>query len=451
MIYCLHREYIRSETAVRRVGGGRCPSGKTIDFGWNRPVYVAGMASRHRNIWHWPRRAVWAFALSCFLIQPAAAIPEATGVRIGKKGPVTRIVLDLSERIEFRAFTLANPYRLVLDMPMVDWRLRAAVPTGGGDLVTALRFGRFTPRTSRVVLDVSGPIKVDRSFVLPPKDGDSKYRLVIDMRPVSEAEFARLARERRAAASGRTRRPANPLLPKPVRPRGAKRIVIVDPGHGGIDPGTIGRRGTREKTVTLALAKEVKRQLEATGRYKVVLTRDRDYFVSLRGRVAKGRHAGGDLFMSLHADSIKNIRTRGATVYTLSEKSSDAEAAALAAKENRADLIAGVDLANETDEVANILIDLAQRETMNLSARFANILIAEMRKEVKLLRKSRRYGGFAVLKAPDVPSVLIEVGYLSNRIDEGLLRKVSHRRKLARGIVRAVDRYFRQTDKLTRS
>ena len=183
----------------------------------------------------------------------------------------------------------------------------------------------------------------------------------------------------------------------------------------------------------------------------MVLTRERDYFVRLRGRVAKGRQAGGDLFLSLHADSIKNSRTRGATVYTLSEKSSDAEAAALAAKENRADLIAGVDLANETDEVANILIDLAQRETMNLSARFANVLIEEMRKETKLLRKSHRYAGFAVLKAPDVPSVLIEVGYLSNRIDEGLLRKVSHRRKLARGVVRAVDRYFKQTDKLTRS
>ncbi len=403
-------------------------------------------------MWHWPRRIVWAFALSCFLVQPAAAIPEATGVRVGQKGQVTRIVLDLSERIEFRAFTLAKPYRLVLDMPMVDWRLQAAVPTGAGDLVTALRFGRFTPRTSRVVLDVSGPIKIERNFVLPPKDGESSFRLVIDMRPVSAAEFARLARERRTRAGSRSRSAPPPSpLPKPVRPRGAKRVVVVDPGHGGIDPGTTGGRGTREKTVTLALAKEVKRQLEATGRYKVVLTRDRDYFVRLRGRVAKARQAGGDLFLSLHADSIKNSRTRGATVYTLSEKSSDAEAAALAAKENRADLIAGVDLANETDEVANILIDLAQRETMNLSARFANVLIEEMRKEIKLLRKSHRYAGFAVLKAPDVPSVLIEVGYLSNRIDEGLLRKVSHRRKLARGVVRAVDRFFRQTDKLTRS
>ncbi len=402
-------------------------------------------------MWQWPRRIVWAFAFSCFLAQPAAAIPEATGVRIGQTGQVTRFVLDLSERIEFRAFTLAKPYRLVLDMPMVDWRLRAAVPTGAGNLVTALRFGRFTPRTSRVVLDVSGPIEIERNFVLSPKDGESSFRLVIDMRPVSETEFARLARERRASAGRRSRSPSTPLLPKPVRPRGAKRVVVVDPGHGGIDPGTTGGRGTREKTVTLMLAKEVKRQLEATGRYKVVLTRDRDYFVRLRGRVAMGRRAGGDLFLSLHADSIKNRRTRGATVYTLSEKSSDAEAAALAAKENRADLIAGVDLANETDEIANILIDLAQRETMNLSARFANVLIEELRKEVKMLRKSHRYGGFAVLKAPDVPSVLIEVGYLSNRIDERLLRKASHRRKLARGVVRAVDRYFRLTDKLTRS
>ncbi len=408
------------------------------------------MPRKHPNMWRWLRRVALALAAFMVLAAPVAAAPEVTGVRLGERRDATRFVLDLNQSIDYRIFTLANPYRVVLDMPEVKWRLRSEVPVAKGGLVTALRFGHFTPQTSRVVLDLIGPAAVARSFILPPKGGARTYRLVVDLRPVSAAEFAGLA-AKRGAARGLKSSPKAPLLPKPKAPSNGKRMVVIDPGHGGIDPGTTGRRGTREKTITLALAKEVKRQLEATGRYRVRLTRGRDYFVRLRERVARARRAGGELFMSFHADSIPDRRTRGATVYTLSEKASDAEAAALAAKENRSDLIAGVDLDQETDEVANILIDLAQRETMNLSARFASILVRELGQQMKMLRRSHRFGGFAVLKAPDIPSVLIEVGYLSNRTDEKLLRQPAHRAKVARGVVRAVDRYFKQTDKLTRS
>ena len=219
-------------------------------------------------------------------------------------------------------------------------------------------------------------------------------------------------------------------------------MVAIDPGHGGIDPGTTGAKGAREKQITLAMALVLKRQLEASGRYRVRLTRDRDKFVRLRQRVAKARDSNAELFISLHADAIKNRRFRGASVYTLSEVASDKEAEELAAKENKVDLIVGMDFSDKSPEVTNILIDLAQRETMNYAAQFATLLLSELRGSVKVLRNSHRFAGFAVLKAPDVPSVLIEMGYLSNATDEKLLSSAAYRRKLAAAITRAMDGLF---------
>ncbi|MEE1569286.1 MAG: N-acetylmuramoyl-L-alanine amidase, partial [Alphaproteobacteria bacterium] len=212
-----------------------------------------------------------------------------------------------------------------------------------------------------------------------------------------------------------------------------------------------GKSGRFEKVITLAMAKELKKKFEATGRYKVVLTRTRDIFIRLRERLAKARQAQGDLFISLHADSIKNRSIRGLSVYTLSETASDKEAAALARSANKSDLIAGIDLTYETTEVTNILIDLAQRETMNLSAHFANLLITDFRRQVKVLHKTHRFAGFAVLKAPDIPSVLVELGYLSNAGEEQLLRDPKYRGKLGAAIVMAVDKFFAWKDNLHRS
>jgi len=411
---------------------------------------VAAMRGQYPNMCRLLTLAVRALALSCLFVASAMAGPAITGVRVGEHSAATRFVLDVTHPIEYRVFTLAKPYRVVVDMPEVDWQLQSDVALDGTRLISAFRFGRFTPQTTRVVLDAAGPVTVDRTFFLAPNGEVSHHRLVLDLRPVSAAEFERISRERQVAG-GSPLAPAPGVPDRPPRSPGDKRVIVIDPGHGGVDPGTIGVRGTQEKHVTLALAREIAKTLEATGRYEVVLTRDRDYFIPLRGRVAKARQEGGELFVSLHADSIRNRRTRGASVYTLSETASDKEAAALAAKENRSDVIAGVDLANETDEVANILIDLAQRETMNLSARFANLLIGELGNRVKLLRNTHRFAGFAVLKAPDVPSVLIEVGYLSNRLDEMLLRKSNHQRKVASAVAKAIDRFFAETDKLTKS
>jgi len=222
----------------------------------------------------------------------------------------------------------------------------------------------------------------------------------------------------------------------------AKKIIFIDPGHGGVDPGTIGASGTYEKHITLAMARQLKSELNKIGRFQALLTRNRDIFVPLRDRVARARDAGADLFISIHADATKNRKTRGLSVYTLSELASDRETAALAEKENKADLIAGINFSEETPEISNILIDLTRRLSMNESAKFAIGLVRQLRHQTKVLRNTHRFAGFAVLKAPDVPSVLVELGFLSNRKDEKALKDKKFRAKLAKGMVRAVIGYF---------
>lgn len=378
-----------------------------------------------------------------------AATPQATAARVADYKSGARLIVDISADLKVQVFTLANPYRVVIDMPEVDWKVSGDTPFDSHGVITGLRFGRFTPTTTRIVLDLGKPARVAQSFVLAPSASGGPYRLVVDLEPVAPAEFERATNVSRPvgkATASQEKSAAAKTAPKPI-----KRIIVIDPGHGGIDPGTIGRAGTQEKDITLALSVDLKRQLEATGRYTVLLTRQGDEFMALRDRTAFARNANADLFLSIHADSISDVDTRGGSVYTLSERASDVEAAALAAKENKADIIGGVDLSRENGDVANILIDLAQRETMNHSAQFANILIDELGQSIMLLRNTHRFAGFAVLKAPDVPAVLFELGYLSNRTDETLLRRPAHRAKVAAAIVRAVDRYFKQVGPTTRS
>ena len=228
-------------------------------------------------------------------------------------------------------------------------------------------------------------------------------------------------------------------------------LIYIDPGHGGPDPGTIGTTGTYEKDVTLAMAKELQRQLLASGRYRVKMTRDTDKFVALRPRFEMARRDHADMFISLHADANPFFAARGATVYTLSETASNSEAEALAAKENKADLIDGVDLSQQNNTVTSILIDLAQRETKNRSAAFAELLVHDMSQVTLMLRNSHRFAGFAVLKAPDIPSVLIELGYLSDAQDEALLISPLHRTKLAGAMLHAIDGYYTEMASGTRS
>jgi len=245
-------------------------------------------------------------------------------------------------------------------------------------------------------------------------------------------------------------RPA-PAPVAPHRHEDTRRIIVIDAGHGGVDPGAISLGGVFEKSITLGVAAEIERQLGATGRYKVVMTRSDDTFIRLRDRVAIARQVNADLFISIHADSLNDHSIGGMSIYTLSETASDREAEALAAKENKADIIAGVDLRDESPQVSTILIDLAQRETKNLSAKLARSVIDQIGPDRRLLPRPHRFAGFAVLTAPDVPSVLIELGYLSNRTDEQELLDPSHRERFGRGIVRALDGFFTGRERLRRS
>jgi len=227
-----------------------------------------------------------------------------------------------------------------------------------------------------------------------------------------------------------------------AKPAARRRTVVLDPGHGGIDPGAIGLSGVYEKDLALDAARLVAQQLEATKRYRVVLTRTSDEFVPLQDRVARARAADGDLFLSIHADALPDPGMRGASVFTLSEKASDAQAAALAARENKVDLIAGIDLSRHAPEVSSILIDLARRQTNNQSIRLARRLVNDLGHDVAMLNNSHRSAGFAVLKAPDIPSALVEMGCLSNREEEHALRTPSYRQKVAAGIARSINDYF---------
>ncbi|MEM9683343.1 MAG: N-acetylmuramoyl-L-alanine amidase [Pseudomonadota bacterium] len=374
-----------------------------------------------------------------------------SNVRIGVHPDKTRLVVELSGKVPYKVFTLPNPYRVVIDLPEVGWKLANSTKSSRMGVITSYRFGLFQPGNSRLVVDIERPVKLLKHVMLP---ATSRYphRLVFDLQPVTPEEFARS--ERQFASQGWVDRAVRAAIPPPKAPIGLgsqKRLVVLDAGHGGPDPGAISVRGYYEKNLTLQVARSVKQTLESTGRYKVYLTRDKDVFVPLRRRYQLAEEAGGELFISLHADSHRDSRLRGASVYTLSENASDREAAALAAKENRSDAIAGVDLTHQSDAVASFLIELRQRQTLNESALFSEVLLKEIASETRLLRNSHRFAGFAVLKSPDVPSVLVELGYLSNRQDEKVMRTKNFRKKMGRAILRATDAYFERQERLSRS
>jgi N-acetylmuramoyl-L-alanine amidase len=387
--------------------------------------------------------------------------PAVVDVRLGQNGETTRFVLELAEPAAFRIAVLADPYRIVLNGPALAWAAGALAGRGAVAAVAG------DPDAGRIVLDLFGPVEIVQAFALPPQDG-RRHRLVLDLRPTDVAAFG--PEERRIAVGTTDTAPpvpqppvaatpvstlrvpseplptrANRIVPggRPSAERGpSRRVVVVDAGHGGIDPGAIAVTGMHEKEVTLQVARALRTALEATGRYRVVMTRDADVFLALRDRVAIAREAKADLFVSLHADSIDRETVRGLSVYTLSDQASDREAAQLAARENRADALAGVDLARTSDQVARVLVSMAQRHTLNQSRRLANQIVDTMRGEFPLIPRPHRSAGFAVLTAPDVPAVLIEMGYLSSPQDARLLATGAHQQRLARSIARAVDRFF---------
>ena len=366
--------------------------------------------------------------------QPAVV---ATDARLAGDDQRTRLVVDLSASAQIRAFTLADPYRVVIDLPEVAFRLPESAGREGRGLISAYRFGVLAPGRSRIVVDVKKPVAIDKAFVLEPVDGQPA-RLVLDLTPSDRKKFLQ-------SISAAEPDPSDKTATIPTKTADAKELplVVIDPGHGGVDPGAAGPDDASEKDIVLAFAKRLKEKIDASGERRAVLTRDDDTFVSLPGRVEIAQKAGAALMISIHADTLSDpFGVRGATIYTLSDKASDSKAERLAEKENRADLIAGLDLSDEPAEVAGILYELTRRETTSFTEQFAKGLVRELKKSAQLNKNPLRSAGFRVLRAPDVPSVLLELGYLSSKEDAKLMMSEEWRDKTTDAVAQAIDRYF---------
>jgi N-acetylmuramoyl-L-alanine amidase len=410
------------------------------------------------------RAGLCAAALLCLMLEAARAVeslasrpavaaqyPVATAARVAGDARQTRFVLDLDSKVDVRTFLLGDPYRLVLDLPQVTFNLPAGSGTAGRGLIRAFRYGLVMPGGSRVVLDLTGPAKVEKSYVLEAAN-DQPPRLVVELAAVERSAFepSRPDNDRPqlrpaivADASGAvgadvtgTARADKAADPRPV--------VVIDPGHGGVDNGTQAPSGESEKTLVLDFALALRDRIEKTGKYRVVMTRSDDTFVPLGDRVKIARSNMAALFVSIHADALPKREgdAQGATVYTLSERASDAEAERLAEAENKADAIAGIDLTEEPAEVADILIDLTQRETRTFSHRFARVLVNEMKTVARMHKHPLKSAGFRVLKAHDVPSVLVELGYVSNKSDLRHLVSESWRSRTVGSVAQAVDAFL---------
>jgi len=370
----------------------------------------------------------------------AEASVIATDMRMGGDDKQTRFVVDLNRKIDLVAFTLADPYRVVVDLPQTTFTLPAKAGEQARGLVKAFRYGLIMQGGSRIVLDTKGPVRLEKAFVLDAAEGQPA-RLVLDLIATDRTSFMKnIALENRPAHSTSIKpSEAPPKVDGDVRP-----LIVLDPGHGGIDTGTKGSGGELEKDVVLAFAQTLREKLESNGKYRVAMTRADDTFIPLAERVRFARSRNAGLFISVHADALprREGQAEGATVYTLSENASDAEAARLAEAENKADVIAGVDLTTEPDDVANILVDLAQRETKTFSMQFARTLVGELKAAARLHKHPLKSAGFKVLLAPDVPSVLLELGYMSTKDDLKQLTSAAWRARTAQALAQAVDSFF---------
>ena len=386
------------------------------------------------------------FVICGMFFYASEASAGINSLRVGQGVGSVRLVFDSDQSFDYKVFLLSEPRRLIVDTQNIKVNPKIVNELDSNAFVKNARLGTVGVDDVRIAFDLQKPAIVKKAFLLAPQSSFG-WRFVVDLELVSEREFASrlgsshaITNENYKESKMAQKASSNKQYIKEESNK--KKIIVLDPGHGGHDPGAIGYSGVYEKNITLAFGKELKALLDKTGKYKVYLTRSTDKFIPLRDRVKIARKYKADLFMSLHADSAKNRKATGLSVYTLSETASDKEAAALAERENKADVIAGLNLVEHSKEVSDILINLAQRETMNRSSEFAGFMVEEMKKKVKLVNNTHRFAGFAVLKGPDVPAVLLEMGYLSNRQEEKQLQQKSYRKKLGQATVKAIDRYF---------
>jgi N-acetylmuramoyl-L-alanine amidase len=375
----------------------------------------------------------------------AGPVPIVFDARIVGDATRTRFVADITGGVEAAVFTLPDPYRVVVDMSEVGFRLADDAGHQGRGLFSAFRYGLISRGKSRIVLDVTGPVRVDKSFVVPAADGQPA-RLVVDVVPTSREAFLEANRAYRESLSVAGAAKRNRELVSPDTVANALPTVVLDPGHGGIDTGAKGPHGTVEKDLTLAFAQVLEEKLKATGRYNVLLTRTDDSFVALADRVGFARQHKADLFVSIHANTFFGQSVRGAIIYTVSDQASDKMAAEMADSENQSDVLAGIDIKGaDSDEVMDILLDLTRRETHNFGATFARNLVKELKVDTRMFKVPHQEASFKVLEAPDVPSALVELGFLSNPEDEKNLQSDEWRSKTADSMVRAIDDFFETT------
>jgi N-acetylmuramoyl-L-alanine amidase len=369
-------------------------------------------------------------------------------VRVETEGPVTRLIFETSARVEAEAYVMSNPDRVIIDLPEVNFQLPPKAgqpePVARGKkvpakVVSSFRFGQFAAGKARVVVDLGRPAVVKATHAVPRIGG---FDLIIEMQEADPAAFAQAVKQ---ATQEAVAREILADVPKRGDQKGSAGlpVIVIDPGHGGIDVGAQASGNVQEKDIVFDFAKTLRTQLEKTGRYRVVMTRSGDVFVPLGERVKTARDANADLFISIHADILSDPQgVSGATVYTVSDKASDREAARLAEKENLADSVAGLEGKEDAGDVSDILFDLTRRETRTWSHAFARTLVNYWGEAGPLNKNPHRSAGFRVLKAPDVPSVLLELGYLSNARDTAALTRPEWRGRAAEAMVKAVDAFF---------
>ncbi len=379
------------------------------------------------------KQTLLAAQIICCFLGSLVATPTLAGttqinaVRMWAGPESTRVVFDVDGRLEHNVFVLSNPDRVVIDLANTSF----ASPVGDLDyrnsLVKGIRSGVQQNNALRVVLDMKAS-SIPKSFLLNPT-AHYGHRLVIDLEPVSSPSTVTPDKELPITAS--------------IPALGRDAVVAIDAGHGGDDPGALGKRGTREKDVALSIAKRLEKLLSAQKGIKPVLIRTGDYYISLRGRIRKAREAKADLFISIHADAFKNGNAKGASVYVLSKKGASSEAARwLAASENNSDLIGGVSLDDKDDLLASVLLDLSQNATQAASMDVGSRVLQELVNTGEVHKDQVEHAGFVVLKSPDVPSLLVETGFISNRQEESLLRSPRHQQRIASAIYKGIKRYF---------
>jgi len=367
------------------------------------------------------QRLIETFGFGVLLFAASGAnAAEIKAVQVSTLGDNTRVVFNLTSTLDYKLFEIANPDRIVLDLRASSFADDFVAPQGRG-LLKSVRTGKQGKGDIRVVFDLAGGVR-PKSFLLPPND-KAPYRLVVDLFPRSKADVIKSA--------------AAPI----EKPRDV--VIAIDAGHGGDDPGATGSAGTREKEITLAVARELKRLIDKQPGMSASLTRDGDYFIPLKHRYQKAREAKADLFVSIHADAYSSGDARGSSVWMLSSRGATSEAARwLADNENRADLVGGVTLDNKDNTLAAVLLDLSQGATLGASGVVANQVLQALAKIGPTHRGYVEKANFVVLRSPDVPSILVETAFITNPAEEKRLKNPEQREKLAHAILDGVRNYF---------